>query len=163
MDMMERDEENLDRVDVVVRGLRPGDLDQVVRIDAKLTGRTRSEYFKVKLAQNLQETGIKVSLAAESKGDFVGFLLARVFYGEFGLLEPTAILDTIGVHPDFSNQGIGRALLRQLNVHLAGLHVTHVQTQVEWRNIELLKFFQKAGYEPAPRFCLSLEIKPGSP
>ena len=73
---------------VVVRGLRPEDLQPVIALDAKNTGRRREEYFKVKLQQNLTETGIQVSLAAELDGSFVGFLLARVFYGEFGTMEP---------------------------------------------------------------------------
>jgi len=38
-----------------------------------------------------------VSLAAEIEGLLVGFLLARVYYGEFGTLEPAAVMDTIGV------------------------------------------------------------------
>ena len=66
---------------ILVRGLRPEDLAAVIRVDAKITGRSRSEYFKIKLDQNLAETGIKVSLAAERDGLFVGFLLARSLAG----------------------------------------------------------------------------------
>jgi len=36
------------------------------------------------------ETGIKVSLAGELDDCFCGFLLARVYYGEFGAPEPVA-------------------------------------------------------------------------
>lgn len=50
---------------VVVRSLKPQDLEAVIALDAKAVGRRREEYFKVKLAQNLAETGIKVSLAAK--------------------------------------------------------------------------------------------------
>ena len=85
---------NLEEQTVVVRRLRPDDLEAVVALDAKNTGRKRDEYFKVKLEQNLAETGIQVSLAAELDGAFVGFLLARVFYGEFGTMEQVAVLDT---------------------------------------------------------------------
>ncbi|HHI78848.1 MAG TPA: hypothetical protein ENK02_02585, partial [Planctomycetes bacterium] len=59
------DQENLEHEDVYVRGLKPSDLDAVIRLDAKNTGKRREEYFKVKLQQNLQETGVKISLAAE--------------------------------------------------------------------------------------------------
>jgi len=79
---------------VVVRGLRPGDLEAVIAVDAAHVGRPREEYFRVKLQQNLAETGIKVSLAAEIDGRLCGFLLARVYYGEFGVTEPVAVLDT---------------------------------------------------------------------
>ena len=45
---------------VIVRNLRPEDLDAVILTDAKLTGRRREEFFKLKLQQNLVESGINV-------------------------------------------------------------------------------------------------------
>jgi len=143
---------------VVVRGLVPADLEAVIALDAKNVGRRRDEYFKVKLRQNLVETGIKVSLAAELDGCFCGFLLARVFYGEFGTLEPVAVLDTLGVHPDFRGRGVGRALLRQLRKNLGALQVGRLQTEVGWDNQELLRFFHAEGFRPAERLCLDLDL-----
>src|SRR6185436_16871169 len=90
-----------------VRGLKPADLEAVIALDARIVGRRREAFFRIKLQQNLQETGIKVSLAAEVDGIFTGFLLARVYYGEFGTPEPVAVLDTIDVHPDFRGRGVG--------------------------------------------------------
>jgi len=143
---------------VVVRGLRPADLEAVIALDAKAVGRRREEYFKVKLQQNLVETGIKVSLAAELEGCFCGFLLARVFYGEFGTLEPVAVLDTLDVHPEFRRRGVGRALLRQLRVNLHGLGVGRLQTEVAWDDQDLLRFFHGRGFHPAERLCLDLDL-----
>jgi ribosomal protein S18 acetylase RimI-like enzyme len=143
---------------VVVRNLRPGDLEAVIALDARIVGRRREDYFRVKLQQNLSETGIKVSLAAERGGLFCGFLLARVYYGEFGLLEPVAVLDTLGVHPGFRGQGVGAALLRQLRVNLGGLGVSKLQTEVGWDDFALLGFFHHQGFRPASRFCLDLDL-----
>jgi GNAT superfamily N-acetyltransferase len=143
---------------VTVRGLRPADLESVIALDARNVGRRREEFFKIKLQQNLQETGIKVSLAAEIDGLFVGFLLARVYYGEFGTLEPVAVLDTIDVHPDFRGHGVGQALLAQLRVNLHALHVATLRTEVGWDEPMLLTFFQHAGFRPAARFCLDLAL-----
>lgn len=143
---------------VVVRNLRPSDLESVVALDAKNVGRRRDEYFRVKLSQNLAETGIKVSLAAEVDGIFCGFLLARVYYGEFGRTEPAAVLDTIDVHPDFRGHGVGAALLRQLRTNLAGLSVSSLQTEVSWDDQSLLGFFHHAGFRPASRLCLDLDV-----
>ena len=142
---------------IAVRRLKSDDLEPVIALDAKITGRRRSEYFKLKLDENLRETGILVSLAAELDRLFVGFLLARVYYGEFGVLEPVAVLDTFGVHPDFRRRGVGRALLDQLCTDLRGLNVTMLQTEVGWDNLPLMNFFQYAGFRPAPRFCLNLD------
>jgi ribosomal protein S18 acetylase RimI-like enzyme len=143
---------------VTVRGLKPSDLESVIALDARNTGRRRDEFFKIKLQQNLQETGIKVSLAAEIDGLFAGFLLARVYYGEFGTLEPVAVLDTIDVHPDFRGQGAGDALLGQLRVNLHALGVTTLRTEVGWDEPVLLTYFHHAGFRPAPRLCLDLAL-----
>jgi ribosomal protein S18 acetylase RimI-like enzyme len=144
---------------VTVRGLRPEDLEAVIALDAKNIGRRREEYFKLKLQQNLAESGIKISLAAEIDGCFCGFLLARVYYGEFGTMEPAAVLDTIGVHPDFQHQGAGTAMMRQLRTNLRGLGVTRLQTEVHWDNTELLAFFHRERFRPAQRFCLDLDLE----
>ena len=146
------------RQGVLVRGLRPEDLEAVIGVDAKIVGRRREDYFRVKLQQNLAETGIKISLAAELDGAFAGFLLARVYYGEFGALEPLAVLDTIGVHPAFAHLGTGSALLRQLRANLRALRVAALRTEVDWENQPLLRFFHREGFRPAPRLCLDLDL-----
>lgn len=155
---MDNEDQNLEHNEIVVRRLMPADLDAVIRLDAKVTGRSRSEYFKLKLKENLAETGIKVSLAAEIDDLFVGYLLARVYYGEFGLMEPVAVLDTIGVHPDFQHRGAGAALVSQLRTDLRGLGVDRLQTEVSWEDLDVLAFFKREGFLPAPRLCLDLEI-----
>jgi len=155
MEETRRKEEN-----VLVRNLRPNDLDAVVALDAKNTGHRREEYFRLKLKENLAETGIKVSLAGELDGCFCGFLLARVYYGEFGTMEPVAVLDTIGVHPDFRGQGAGSAMLHQLHTNLVGLGVPRLRTEVSWDAPELLTFFHHEGFRPAERISLEMQLKP---
>jgi len=141
-----------------VRNLRPEDLEAVIALDARIVGRRREDYFRVKLRENLDDTGIKVSLAAERDGLFCGFLLARVYYGEFGMLEPVAVLDTIGVHPDFRGHGVGASLLRQLRLNLSGLGVSRLRTEASWDDLPMVGFFQHEGFRPAPRFCLDLDL-----
>ncbi len=156
---LESGQEILEREErIKVRNLVAGDLEAVIALDARNTGRRREEYFKIKLEQNLSETGIKVSLAAEITGLFCGFLLARVYYGEFGRMEPTAVLDTIGVHPDFRKQGVGAALLRQLRTNLTGLGVSSLQTEVDWDDLDLIAFFHRIGFRPAQRLALELDL-----
>jgi ribosomal protein S18 acetylase RimI-like enzyme len=149
--------QDLSRDAVYVRHLRRDDLERVIALDARNVGRRRDEYFKVKLEMAMQETGIEVSLAAEVDDIFAGFLIARVFYGEFGLMEPVAVLEVLGVHPDFRHRGAGHALLRQLRTNLLGLGVGKVQTEVSWDDQQMMTFFHHAGFRPAQRLCLDLD------
>jgi GNAT superfamily N-acetyltransferase len=144
---------------VRVRGLDASDLERVVAIDARITGRRRDEFFRLKMQRALGETGVALSLAADVDARCAGFLLARVDCGEFGRFEKVAVLDTIGVHPDFKGKGVAAALLDQLRTNLLGLGVPRLQTEIGWDDLELLAFFHRAGFTPAPRFCLDLDLE----
>ncbi|MCB9898377.1 MAG: GNAT family N-acetyltransferase [Planctomycetes bacterium] len=144
---------------VHVRRLRPDDLERVIAIDARITGRRREEYFKVKLRQALSGAGVEVSLAGEVDGSLVGYLIARVWYGEFGRTEPVAVLDTVGVHPDFRTRGVGHALVSQLRTNLLGLNVKTLCTEVVWGDMSTLAFFQREGFRPAERISLDLDLE----
>ncbi len=150
---------NVEQTDIVVRRLRPADLEPVIALDAKIIGRRREEFYKLKLKAALAETGIEVSLAAELDGAFVGFLLAKVYYGEFGMMEQVAVLDAMAVHPDFKRRGIGSALIDQLRTNLLGLGIPRLQTEVSWGNLEMLSFFNQQGFRPADRVCLDLDLE----
>jgi ribosomal protein S18 acetylase RimI-like enzyme len=148
---------------VVVRRLRPDDLARVIALDAKIVGRERSKFFETTLQRNLRESGIQVSLAAEVDGLFAGYLLARTWYGEFGTLEPYAVLEAFGVHPDQRQQGVGRAMLEQLVTNLNALGLRLLRTEVDWRDLELISFFHHAGFQPAQRLCLDLQWSASDP
>lgn len=141
-----------------VRRLNRNDLNRVVALDAQVGGRERRGYFEHKLKENLLDTSVQVSLGAEVDGILVGFLLARVWTGEFGLSDPVAVLDTIGVQPSFQHQGVGDALLDQLATNLHGLNVSTLRTEVAWDQFELLRFFHRHGFRPAARVCLDLDL-----
>lgn len=152
-------EPTLETETVSVRRLRPSDLARVVALDAKVVGRRRDEYFRVKLDMAMKETGVEVSLAGELDGLFTGFLIARVFYGEFGITEPAAVLEVLGVDPEFRGRGVAHALVRQLRTNLLALGVRRIQTEVSWEDQALMAFFQREGFLPAPRLCLDLDCE----
>lgn len=156
---LDREPGTLETDSVQVRDLRADDLDWVVRIDSQHSGALRREYYKVKLAEVAKDTGVRISLAASVKGEPAGFLMGRLYYGEFGHPEPVAILDSLGVAKAFAGQSVGKALLRQLEMNLAGLGIERLETQVEWDRLELLGFFRKAGFEPAARLCLTKPVR----
>lgn len=147
---------------VLVRELRASDLEAVVRIDALRSGRARREYYQGKL-EEARAARPRISLAAELDGRLVGFLLGRLYYGEFGLPEPTAVIDSLGVDPASSGKHVGRALMRQLRGNLRALSIESIRTEVEWDAHELLAFLARQGFRPAPRLCLELRLDPTRP
>ena len=76
------------RDQVLVRNVQLKDIDAIVSIDTATTGRRRHQFLEKKLSQALTDTGIAVSLGAELDDHLVGFMLARVYYGEFGVVLP---------------------------------------------------------------------------
>jgi len=143
---------------VLVRNLRPEDLDALVAIDAVAAGRRRDRFLALKVKQAFADSGIAVSLVAEFDDHVVGFVLARVYYGEFGVVEPAAVLDVLGVHPDYRGRHVASALVDQLRTNLLGLGIPTLQTEVRWTNPELITFFQHEGFRMAPRLCLDLDL-----
>lgn len=144
---------------VEVRALTSGDLEWITRIDAERSGRRRREYFEVKLKEAACDTGIRMSLSAWIEREPAGFLLSRLYYGEFGEPEPVAILDSIGVARRHQRHQVATALMTQLRANLASLGIERLQTQVEWNHWDLLRFFEKCGFRPAPRLCLELGVE----
>ena len=152
------DFEALSRDRVPVRSMVEADLDALACIDRKITGQDRTEYLRAKLAEALYDSGVRVSLVAELDGSPMGFVMARMDFGEFGHTEPVAVIDTIGVDPDFTGRGVGEALLSQLLTNLAGLNVERVETTVARADFDLLGFLYHCGFEPSQRLAFAKTV-----
>lgn len=152
----------LDTDRVTVRTLTMDDLEAVVKIDQASTLVTRRDFYKQRIRRSLEESSIHLSLAAELDGVVVGFLTVTFFQGEFGLPDPSAVLDAIGVHPDHRGHHVAAALLRQLEMNLRALHVEVLRTEVDWEQGELLSFLRRAGFRPAHRLCLEKSLSLGA-
>jgi ribosomal protein S18 acetylase RimI-like enzyme len=149
---------SLARDRVPVRAMKADDLHALVAIDRRIVGRDRTCYFQRKLAEALQESDVRVSLVAELDGHPVGFIMARVDLGEFGRVESTAVMDTIGVDPEYRNLGVGKALLSQIIVNLRTLRVERLRTEVEWRDHALLSYLERFDFCPSQQLCLDLGL-----
>lgn len=148
---------------VIVRSMREDDLDAVVEIDAAATGRRRPHYFRRMLERTVKEADFQISLVAEVDGVVAGCLIATLFYGEFGVMEPAASIDAIGVLREYRRQHVARALARQLRLNLSALRIETLRTEVRWDDFELLRFFSSEGFAPGSRICLERSIDPTQP
>jgi GNAT superfamily N-acetyltransferase len=148
-----------EREGVIVRTLTAADAPRLVRMDQAITGRNRSEWYEGKLKRALVESDIRISLGAERDGRLVGAVLGSLHYGEFGIPEPIAVLDTILVDPALRGQGVGTALFDQLARNLCALGIRRLRTEVGWDEHELNRFLGQRGFVPAPRLVLELPLR----
>lgn len=144
---------------VLVRPLNGIDIAAIDRLDAMLTGLDRSAYYASKFREMLDESDVRISLIAEKEGAIAGFIMARVDYGEFGQRDKSAVIDTIGVHPDHSGSGVGHALLSHLISKLSSLQIKTVRTKVENENSGLRNFLCRRGFRPSQRLLLIKETR----
>ena len=147
-----------DEPDVLIRNLTLDDLGALVRIDRQITGRSRQAWYEGKLQRALAGSDVRISLGAEKDGMLVGAMLGSLHYGEFGLPEPQAVLDTVLVERAFGGQGIATALFDQLVKNLRALRIERLRTEVAWDDHELVAFFKKKGFTPVPRLVLEADL-----
>lgn len=152
------DHERMARGQVEIRPMAPSHFREILRIDGAVTGRDRTPHMEALLAESMEASRTRVSLVGSMDGAVVGFVMARADVGDFGRTEPVAVLDTLGVDPEYARRGIGRALLAQLCENLSQLQLEGVETLVRVADLELLGFFQGVGFAPAQRLVFVRDI-----
>jgi N-acetylglutamate synthase-like GNAT family acetyltransferase len=105
------------------------------------------------LDETLSESGVRISLAARIDGIMAGYVMARADLGDFGRTEPVAVIDTLGVAPEYAHHGVGHALLQQLFLNLGALRIERVETVVDRKAFDLLGFFYDVGFAPGERLA----------
>ena len=154
------DFEKLARDCADVRSMKLQDLPEIARIDRVITGRDRSAYIQGKLNEAMNDSTVRVSMTACLDGTIVGFLMARADLGDFGRNQPAAVIDTIGVDPEYGHRGVGHALLSQLFANLGALRVEQIETITAPSDHTLLGFLFDAGFKPSQRLAFTRLITP---
>ena len=148
---------------VTIRPLRGDDLDAVVAIDRSVVGRPRIPFYQRRLAHLDREPDAFVALAAERDGALAGFLLARLYEGEFGGEAPEAALDAVGVATAWRGQGIARTLLARMVEAMRARGVRAIATEAEWSDTGLIGFFARAGFSLSPHIVLQRRVDGATP
>ena len=141
-----------------VRPLLSTDLERVIAIDSAHVGEPRRRFFEKRLAHAEQHREDFVHVGVARDGVLVGFAFARILRGEFGREQAMATLDAFGVERGSQDRGVGRALMDGLTEVLRRKGVQSVQSQADWTNHVLLRFFDASGFGLAPRLVLERSV-----
>jgi GNAT superfamily N-acetyltransferase len=150
----------MSRTAVTVRSAEPSDVDAVVRIDEKLSGHTRKEYWQ----HRLEVAALRppwMSLVAETDGRVVGFLFGWVGESEFGIAGPTGWVDLIGVDPPYRGRGVGHALTERFIESGRELRaIEKVATLIDLGQADVREFFVRLGFHHGPMIQMEREVQP---
>jgi L-amino acid N-acyltransferase YncA len=145
-------------MDNIVRPLSRTDLERVIAIDSGHVGEPRRRFFEKRLAHAKQHPEDFVHVGVVRNGALVGFAFARILHGEFGREQAIATLDAVGVEHDSQARGVGRALMDGLTKIMRQKGVHLLQSQAEWTNHALMRFFDASGFGLAPRLVLERSV-----
>ena len=140
------------------RSMQPGDLEAIVKIAKHIDGGDHRAYYTEKMDEAISQSGVRISLVAEQDDRVAGFVMARVNFGEFGRIEPTAVIDSVGVDPGQAHHHVGSALIGQLTANLRLLRCETVQTAADWSQSDLLGFFRATGFAPSQRLLFTRSV-----
>ena len=141
-----------------VRPLRPADLERVIAIDSDNVGEPRRRFFEKRLTHAKEHPEDFVQVGVVCDGALVGFAFARIQRGEFGREQAIATLDAVGVAISSRERGVGHALMDGITVALRQNGAQSLQSQADWTNHVLLRFFDASGFGLAPRLVLERSV-----
>ncbi len=141
--------------EATIRPLSGDDIDRVIAIDRKLSGRSRRGFFQSRLAAALREPSGFIYVGVCEGETLSGFAMARLQAGDFGMETSVAVLDAIGVDPESQSTGLGRKLLAGIEDIMRQKGIREIHSQLDWNNHAMMRFLDAAGFQMAPRTVLS--------
>ena len=143
---------------VVIRAARRGDLDQVIAIDATVTGvEKRAYWLSVFRRYGDGARPERHFLVAEADGRVAGFIIGEVRHWEFGA-PPCGWVFAIDVAPEFRLAGIATRMLDALRAGFRRLGVRKLRTILARDNTLILSFFRSQGMMTGPFIPLEMDL-----
>ena len=136
------------------RPITIADLEQVIAIDKVNTGHSRRHFFEKRFAAAKARPSDFVQVGVVADNALRGFAIARIMHGEFGIKDAIAVVDALGVESEKREHGLGQSLMEGLVEMARQRGASTVQSQVSWKNEDLLRFFKASHFELAPRLAL---------
>jgi ribosomal protein S18 acetylase RimI-like enzyme len=147
-----------DRSAVLVRPVRRADLDQVIDIDATVTGLEKRKYWMSVYRRygSAQRDGQQF-LVALAEGRVVGFVIGEVRDWEFGS-PPCGWVFAIDVDPQARLAGVGTRLLEAISASFRHSGVRKLRTMLALDNTLILSFFRSQGMMAGPLIALEMDL-----
>ena len=145
----------------VNRGVRPltaEDIERVIAIDRAHSGFARRRFFEKRFAAATARPDDFIHIGMARGGALRGFAIARILRGEFGREHAVVLLDAIGVEMESQERGIGQVLMAELTDVMRRMGMRSLQSLADWKNHDLVRFFDAAGFELAPRLVLERPV-----
>jgi GNAT superfamily N-acetyltransferase len=144
---------------VLVRPVRRGDLDQVIALDATVTGLEKQNYWRsVYRRYGAGAHEQRHFLVAVAGRQIVGFLIGEVRDWEFGS-PPCGWVFAIDVRPDARQSGVGTRLLEAVSALFRRAGVTKLRTLLASDNTLLLSFFRSQGMMAGSLIPLEMDLQ----
>jgi ribosomal protein S18 acetylase RimI-like enzyme len=142
---------------LLIRAVRRGDLDQVIAIDATVTGLEKRKYWN-SVYRRYGAGGQAQFLVALVDSRVVGFIIGEVRDWEFGS-PPCGWVFAINVDPTARLGGIGTRLLQAISVGFCNAGVRKLRTMLARDNTLILSFFRSQGMMAGPLIPLEMDLE----
>jgi ribosomal protein S18 acetylase RimI-like enzyme len=142
---------------IKIRMMQEDDVKAVTAINSQVLGARRKD-FKTLKVQSMSARSPVSPYVAEVNGQIVGFIMGETSEGEYGLPGTVGWIDTIGVLPDYQRQGVARLLVEELVSAMCKVGVCKIYTLVNWRDGDMLRFFDKIGFTPGDMINLERKV-----
>ncbi len=141
----------MNRNRIKIRLMEYEDLADVVGIDEKTLKISRLEYYEQKFELFFKSGEyLPTSFVAQDENEtIVGFIMGKLYIGEYGISGEGAAVDAVGVDPDYQRQGIGKKLMNEFVYHLKQLGVEKINALVDKNDTRMTLYFEANQFSPS--------------
>lgn len=128
-----------------LRRLEARDVTEISKILNAITEKRGTKDYQRAVEEEVKRED-RVSFVAELDGKVVGFIIAYILYGAFGL-EKSAWIGLFGVDPKYMDRGVGERMAQEVFDSLRKIGIRNIFSSVRWDSTDLLSFFKSLGFD----------------
>jgi GNAT superfamily N-acetyltransferase len=135
--------------EIIIGPAAPGDIDQIVRLDAQTTANPKPNYWHQLIEASRAHPNQQFFLVAKDGATLRGFIVGEIRAWEFGSA-PCGWVFAIAVDPDVRLGSIGSRLFEAVCDRFRKAGVTRVRTMIARDAQLILSFFRSQGMMAGP-------------